>query len=193
MAQGRRDFLFGIDQGALAFKRLRGPKALYVGLHGHAPSTFPAADTRLPDEPGARLVRLPSGSERVLAATGRDVALAPERLPGGQLPCTTLAAGDRPRPASRSRGSRRSRGPGRRPHGSARLAKGDRDLRLADREGDRRRERRLVAPRRGADRAHAAGQGDRRQRGRSSRRRTACRRSRSGSRARRRSFPAGRG
>ena len=45
MAQGRRDFLFGIDQGARAFQRLKGPKALYVGLHGHAPSTFPAADT----------------------------------------------------------------------------------------------------------------------------------------------------
>ena len=45
MAQGRRDFLFGIEQGSLAFQRLRGPKALYVGLHGHTPSTFPAADT----------------------------------------------------------------------------------------------------------------------------------------------------
>ena len=45
MAQGRRDFLFGIDQGARAFARLKGPKTLYVGLHGHAPSTFPAADT----------------------------------------------------------------------------------------------------------------------------------------------------
>lgn len=45
MAQGRRDFLFGIEQGSLAYKRLRGPKALYVGLHGHAPSTFPASDT----------------------------------------------------------------------------------------------------------------------------------------------------
>jgi pimeloyl-ACP methyl ester carboxylesterase len=45
MAQGRRDFLFGIDQGAQAFRRLKGPKVLYVGLHGHPPSTFPAADT----------------------------------------------------------------------------------------------------------------------------------------------------
>lgn len=45
MAQGRRDFLFGIGQGTTAFERLRGPKALYVGLHGHPPSTFPAADT----------------------------------------------------------------------------------------------------------------------------------------------------
>ena len=47
MAQGRRDFLFSIDQGTRAFERLKGPKALYVGLHGHAPSTFPAADTAL--------------------------------------------------------------------------------------------------------------------------------------------------
>jgi predicted acyl esterase len=45
MAQGRRDFLFGIDQGVRAFRLLKGPKTLYVGLHGHAPSTFPAADT----------------------------------------------------------------------------------------------------------------------------------------------------
>ena len=45
IAQGRRDFLFGIDQGSSAFRVLKGSKALYVGLHGHAPSTFPAADT----------------------------------------------------------------------------------------------------------------------------------------------------
>ena len=45
LAQGRRDFLFGIDQGSQAFRRLKGPKVLYVGLHGHAPSTFPAADS----------------------------------------------------------------------------------------------------------------------------------------------------
>jgi fermentation-respiration switch protein FrsA (DUF1100 family) len=45
IAQGRRDFLFGIDQGIQAFQRVRGPKVLYVGLHGHAPSTFPAADS----------------------------------------------------------------------------------------------------------------------------------------------------
>jgi uncharacterized protein len=47
MAQGRRDFLFDISQSSLAFQRLRGVKALYIGLHGHAPSTFPAADTEL--------------------------------------------------------------------------------------------------------------------------------------------------
>jgi hypothetical protein len=45
MAQGRRDYLFGIDQGVRAYERLAGPKELYVGLHGHAPSSFPARDT----------------------------------------------------------------------------------------------------------------------------------------------------
>jgi predicted acyl esterase len=45
MAQGRRDFLFGMDQGTQGFRRLKGPKVLYVGLHGHPPSTFPAEDT----------------------------------------------------------------------------------------------------------------------------------------------------
>jgi len=47
MAQGRRDFLFGIEQATTAFRHLVGPKTLYLGLHGHAPSTFPAADTTL--------------------------------------------------------------------------------------------------------------------------------------------------
>ena len=65
MAQGRRDFLFGIDQGTRAFARLTGPKALYVGLHGHAPSTFPAADTARPDDTRARLVRLPPALDRL--------------------------------------------------------------------------------------------------------------------------------
>ena len=87
MAQGRRDFLFGIDQGSLAFQRLRGPKVLYVGLHGHAPSTFPAADTTflmgqvrawfdtyLRDVPGSR----PPAA----------VAVASERF-AGQAPWTT--------------------------------------------------------------------------------------------------------
>jgi alpha-beta hydrolase superfamily lysophospholipase len=47
IAQGRRDFLFGLEQATTAFRRLAGPKTLYLGLHGHAPSTFPAADTTL--------------------------------------------------------------------------------------------------------------------------------------------------
>ncbi len=47
IAQGRRDFLFGLEQATTAFRQLAGPKTLYLGLHGHAPSTFPAADTTL--------------------------------------------------------------------------------------------------------------------------------------------------
>jgi pimeloyl-ACP methyl ester carboxylesterase len=45
LMQGRRDFLFGIDQASRAFAQLAGPKRLWIGNHGHAPSTFPAADT----------------------------------------------------------------------------------------------------------------------------------------------------
>jgi predicted acyl esterase len=45
MLQGRRDFAFDIDQAIRAYRQLQGPKRLYLGLHGHAPSTFPAADT----------------------------------------------------------------------------------------------------------------------------------------------------
>jgi fermentation-respiration switch protein FrsA (DUF1100 family) len=43
--QGRRDFAFGLDQVLTAWPLLAGPKRLWIGLHGHAPSTFPAPDT----------------------------------------------------------------------------------------------------------------------------------------------------
>jgi hypothetical protein len=45
MMQGRRDFAFGIDQATRAYSTLAGPKALWIGNHGHAPSRFPAVDT----------------------------------------------------------------------------------------------------------------------------------------------------
>jgi predicted acyl esterase len=47
MMQGRRDFLFGTEQATRAYAALKGPKRLYLGLHGHAPSTFPASDTAI--------------------------------------------------------------------------------------------------------------------------------------------------
>ena len=83
MAQGRRDFLFGIDQGTAAFARLKGPKVLYVGLHGHAPSTFPAADT------GFLLSRVRAWFDCYLRSTGCDgaqasVYVASEKF-GGQV------------------------------------------------------------------------------------------------------------
>jgi hypothetical protein len=38
--QGRRDFLFDVDQARRAFAELAGPKRLYLGDFGHAPSDF---------------------------------------------------------------------------------------------------------------------------------------------------------
>jgi predicted acyl esterase len=43
--QGRRDFAFGLEQGIAAYKGLAGPKRLYIGDFGHAPSTFPGPDS----------------------------------------------------------------------------------------------------------------------------------------------------
>jgi predicted acyl esterase len=42
--QGRRDFAFDIDQAADAYRRLAGPKRLYIGPFGHPPSVFPGPD-----------------------------------------------------------------------------------------------------------------------------------------------------
>lgn len=89
MAQGRRDFLFGLDQGTRAYARLRGPKALYVGLHGHAPSTFPAADT------GYLLTKVRAWLDCYLRETGCDgaqssVYLVPETFAGQAVRRGTL-------------------------------------------------------------------------------------------------------
>ena len=45
LMQGRRDFAFDIDQALAAYVRLRGPKRLYLGDLGHAPSTNPPASS----------------------------------------------------------------------------------------------------------------------------------------------------
>jgi alpha-beta hydrolase superfamily lysophospholipase len=42
--QGRQDFLFDLDQALAAYKRLSGPKRLYLGDLGHAPAANPAAE-----------------------------------------------------------------------------------------------------------------------------------------------------
>ena len=41
--QGRRDFLFDIDQALAAYKVLKGPKRLYLGDLGHPPGISPAS------------------------------------------------------------------------------------------------------------------------------------------------------
>jgi predicted acyl esterase len=81
MAQGRRDFAFGIEQGTRAFGLLKGPKTLYVGLHGHAPSTFPAADT------GFLMTKVRAWFDCYLRSTGCDgnqasVYVASEKFAG---------------------------------------------------------------------------------------------------------------
>jgi len=88
MAQGRRDFLFGIDQGSHAFRRLAGVKTLYVGLHGHVPSTFPAPDTGFLMEQVRAwfgcFLREPDC--RIVPAR---VLIAPENFRGGEIPART--------------------------------------------------------------------------------------------------------
>ncbi|MGI8421493.1 MAG: alpha/beta hydrolase [Gaiellaceae bacterium] len=44
MFQGRVDWAFDIAQASDAYRRLQGPKKLYVGDFGHTPSTFPGPD-----------------------------------------------------------------------------------------------------------------------------------------------------
>ncbi len=45
LMQGRRDFAFGVDQAKRLYSVLKGPRRLWIGNLGHAPSSFPAADT----------------------------------------------------------------------------------------------------------------------------------------------------
>jgi esterase/lipase len=44
MFQGRVDYAFDVTQAANGFNRVSGPKHLYIGQFGHAPSTFPGPD-----------------------------------------------------------------------------------------------------------------------------------------------------
>jgi predicted acyl esterase len=90
MLQGRRDFVFGNEQAIDAFQRLKGPKLLYLGDHGHAPSTFPAADTGY----SMTLARLwfdrflkgmPNGVD-----TGPNVQIAPDPWTGKPVSYTGL-------------------------------------------------------------------------------------------------------
>ncbi len=82
MMQGRRDFAFGLGQALQAYAALAGPKRLWIGLHGHAPSSFPAPDS------SAMLAEGTQWFDRYLrgVANGIDlsqpVAVAPENWTG---------------------------------------------------------------------------------------------------------------
>ena len=84
LMQGRRDFAFGLDQAKRAYSALAGPKQLWIGLHGHAPSSGVAADTPAMLAEGARWFDrfLRGDTARPLA---RPVAVAPERWRGRPL------------------------------------------------------------------------------------------------------------
>jgi predicted acyl esterase len=87
--QGRRDFAFGVEQGITAYRLLGGPKRLYIGAFGHAPSTFPGADAAQVFAEGSDwfaryLKNLPNGIE-----TRPPVELAADpyrELAGAQYP-----------------------------------------------------------------------------------------------------------
>jgi fermentation-respiration switch protein FrsA (DUF1100 family) len=90
LMQGRRDFAFGLDQATRLYAGLAGPKRLWIGNHGHAPSTFPAADTAEMLTEGKqwfdRFLRgVQNGIERkppvVLAREGRSGTARFNRLP----------------------------------------------------------------------------------------------------------------
>jgi dienelactone hydrolase len=81
MMQGRRDFAFGIEHALNAYRALAGPKQLWIGLHGHAPSSFPAADTPAMLAEGKRWFDRFLRSDTA-APLAKPVAIAPERWKG---------------------------------------------------------------------------------------------------------------
>jgi ABC-2 type transport system ATP-binding protein len=81
MFQGRVDYAFDVTQATEAFRRLKGPHKLYVGLFGHAPSTFPAADVDYVLSQGvAWFDRFLRGTQNGVEKPGTTIALG-----GGKL------------------------------------------------------------------------------------------------------------
>ena len=107
MLQGRRDFVFDNTQAVQAFSRLKGPKLLYLGDHGHAPSTFPAADTDYAMTLGRRWFDRFLKGEPNRVDTGAKVQLAPDPWKGKPVSYRGPAADAHPRltrcPAGRGR------------------------------------------------------------------------------------------
>ena len=95
LMQGRRDFAFGLDQAKRLYGVLRGPKRLWIGNHGHAPSTFPAADTAAMMADGKRwfdryLRGVPNGIERTRPVTLAQEGTAAVRTFAGLPPTRTV-------------------------------------------------------------------------------------------------------
>lgn len=89
MFQGRRDFAFDIAQAKAGYRLLKGPKRLYVGDFGHAPSTFPGPDIAQVTSLGLKwFTRYLIGTPSNFAA----VSLAPSPWRGKVRTYTTLPA-----------------------------------------------------------------------------------------------------
>ena len=82
--QGRRDFAFGMGQALQAYSAVAGPKRLWIGLHGHSPSRFPAPDTGVMLTEGARWFDLHLRGLPV-ALDPLPVAVAPEYWNGNPV------------------------------------------------------------------------------------------------------------
>ncbi len=158
LMQGRRDFVFGLDQATRLYNSLAGPKRLWIGNHGHAPSTFPASDSAEMLRQGMRWFdRFLRGSANGIDRDSRPVTISHQSGNG------TTAFAAVPNPARRTlRASRQSSDrPERtcaednRPAGH-----GGRHLRRADRPRHGHRSRRVDAARRGAHGDDAAGSDD---------------------------------
>jgi predicted acyl esterase len=81
MFQGRVDYAFDVAQATQAFRRLKGPHKLYVGLFGHDPSTFPAADVDYVLAQGvAWFDRFLKGTRNGVEKPGTTIALANGRV-----------------------------------------------------------------------------------------------------------------
>jgi predicted acyl esterase len=79
--QGRRDFAFGMEHALAAYRALAGPKQLWFGLAGHAPSRAIAADTPAMLAEGARWFdRFLRGD--TAAPLPKPVAISPESWKG---------------------------------------------------------------------------------------------------------------
>jgi ABC-2 type transport system ATP-binding protein len=89
MLQGRRDFAFDIAQAKAAMRLLRGPKRLYIGDFGHAPSTFPGPDiAHVEDEMGRwfdtylrSMTNRPSGEFELAPEAASGSTFSSSRLP----------------------------------------------------------------------------------------------------------------
>jgi fermentation-respiration switch protein FrsA (DUF1100 family) len=95
LMQGRRDFVFGLDQAKRLYAAFGGPKRLWIGNHGHAPSRFPAADT------APMLAEGRQWFDRFLRGTPNGIAARPRVTLADEGRATTRAFAGLPPTSSR--------------------------------------------------------------------------------------------